>query len=157
MGIRNIVDSSLQKLLLSYSRSIKLAGLLGVSLLLFGCLNQSALESNNATSSPNYTYNNSQSRQPPYIDQVVLSAFNSSEWVQVIVNLDYTNNTTLDNERLTGILNSLQSSEFRLRFRGTRGDWFSGNLSRSGFEKLRIMPFVSDIYPNRPAYAGENN
>jgi len=143
-------------------RKFLLIVLLGVVLLtgvlLFGCLNQFVPQPNVTIPDGNHSYNNSRNlQQPPYIDPLVLSSFNSSNWVQVIVNLNYTDNTTLDNERLQVILYSLSPSEFMLRHRGTRGDWFSGNLSRNGFEKLRIMPFVSEIYSNKPAYAGETN
>ncbi len=50
MGIISIVDSALQKLLLSSGRSIKLALLLGISLVLFGCLQQPLVNSPNFTS-----------------------------------------------------------------------------------------------------------
>ena len=76
------------------------------------------------------------------VEQDVLNALDSSEWVPVIIKL-YEKNDSLINS----IISNLSSSEFKIK--GTLSRGFAGNITQDGLDKLVNNPNVREIYLDR--------
>ena len=90
----------------------------------------------------------------PYIDPAIYEALNMSDSVRAYVFVNTTGNERLYETKLK-ILANLTESEFELKYNPDDTDWFSGELTKEGLEKLKTNEKILRIEKVRGVVAYE--
>ncbi len=80
------------------------------------------------------------------IDQGVLDALKSNEWVTVSVILNDLGNKSLNTQLRSEILSNFTEKEFELKWESSSGRGFQGNITLEGLNKLSNNPNVLRVY-----------